>query len=148
MPQRSTWTRILAIVGTILVWLPVAFMVLVSIVVAIRAGVFRMDYFLPAEMFPLELVGGALLVVAAILMHWGIKHTAWSYGAMIALLGAVMGATVVTGVDSSPTDPTGWRLALLMGLYAGFGVALLSLASGGIRLWRHLVRRPQSEDAP
>ena len=54
--------RLLALVGTIAVWLPIAATLAMSALGSTRAGTFRMDYLMPAELFPAVIVGGALLV--------------------------------------------------------------------------------------
>jgi len=148
MIQRDPLARVLAVLGTVLVWLPVAFMLLTAVVGSVREGRFLCDYLLPGELFPLELVGGVLLVVAAARSRWGLKPIAWSAGAMVALLAAVAGVSALTGIGSSPAEPSRWRIYLLWGLYAGFCAALLSLGVGGIRLWRHLFQRAPQPDAP
>ncbi|HEX6384498.1 MAG TPA: hypothetical protein VF177_07500, partial [Anaerolineae bacterium] len=65
MEKKGILTRILAIVGTVLVWLPILAPVMFSMAAIIEERVFRFDYLMPAELFPVALVGGGLLIWAA-----------------------------------------------------------------------------------
>ncbi|HHY62453.1 MAG TPA: hypothetical protein GYA11_05645, partial [Firmicutes bacterium] len=65
MDRKDVLTRILAILGTVLVWTPILFTVLTSIVGTISSRVFRFDYLMPAELFPIAFVGALLLLWAA-----------------------------------------------------------------------------------
>ncbi len=58
MEDRGVLTKILAVAGTVLVWLPIVFTVLTGIIGTIASRVVRFDYLMPAELFPLALVGG------------------------------------------------------------------------------------------
>ena len=56
MVKKDVLTRILAIAGTVLVWLPILAPALFSVVAVIQEGTFRFDYLMPAELFPSVLV--------------------------------------------------------------------------------------------
>ena len=64
--MKNTLTKILAGTGTALVWFPLLAPVLLSVILLITEGVFRLDYLIPAELFPLAGGGGILLVWAAL----------------------------------------------------------------------------------
>ncbi len=138
MNRRSALTRTLAIIGTILVWLPIAFMVLTSVIGSAQSGIFRMDYLLPAELFPLILIGGGLLFWAAWrarsrkrIIGWGIAVAAGSI-----VLGQAL--AVVTGLASGATEPTGWQWGLVLAAIAVFIGAVIAIGVGGILLTRDL----------
>ncbi|MEL7591776.1 MAG: hypothetical protein AAGU17_10855 [Anaerolineaceae bacterium] len=57
MENKSRFSRVSAIGGTILVWLPVAAMVIQSASHLIRNGQFMPDYLHPAELFLVVLAG-------------------------------------------------------------------------------------------
>ncbi len=65
MGKRDAFTKILAIAGTVLVWLPVAAPFFFSIIAFAQGRVFRFDYLMPAELFPAVLLGAGLLLWAA-----------------------------------------------------------------------------------
>jgi hypothetical protein len=66
MGNKGVLTKILAVIGTVLVWIPILAPILLTIAELIRTGMFRLDYLMPAELFPLALVGGGLLLWAAL----------------------------------------------------------------------------------
>ncbi len=66
MDNKHIFTKILALAGTILAWLPVAAPILFSGARLGRGGMFHIDYLMPAELFPLVLAGGGLLLWAAL----------------------------------------------------------------------------------
>lgn len=138
MNRRSTLMRTLAIIGTILVWSPIAFMVLTSAIGSARSGIFRMDYLLPAELFPLILVGSGLLVWAAWLAHR--RKRIIGGGIVVAVGSIVLGQAlaVVTGLASGATEPTGWQWGLVLAAIAVFIGAVIAIGVGGILLTRDL----------
>ncbi len=58
MDKTNTLTKILAFVGTALVWFPIVAPFLLSAARLIQARRFLFDYLMPAELFPAVLVGG------------------------------------------------------------------------------------------
>ncbi len=50
MGKRDIFTKILAIIGTILVWFPILMPILISAVVLIGERIFRLDFMMPAEL--------------------------------------------------------------------------------------------------
>lgn len=138
MNPRSTLTRILAIAGTILVWLPIAFMLLTSVIGSVQAGTFRMDYFIPAELFPLILAGSVLLLWAAFRAR---SRKRLIGGAIAVGLGAIVLGQVlamVTGLASGRTEPTGWQWALVLAMIALYVAAVVAIGVGGVLLVRDL----------
>ena len=65
MDRKGALTRLLAVVGTVLVWIPILFTILTSVVGTVSSGMFRFDYLMPAELFPFAFVGALLLLWAA-----------------------------------------------------------------------------------
>src|SRR5512143_1188464 len=147
MGNKSVFTKILAIVGTVLVWLPVLAPSVFAVPGSVRRGAFMFDYLLPAELFPLVLVGGGLLLWAAQRARSQRRHIGWGLGiAIVSLAGSQAGA-ILTGLDSGASDPTGWRWELVLALIAIYAVAIVFIGIGGILLWGNL-NRPTQPPAP
>ncbi len=68
-------TKVIAFIGTVLIWLPILFTLVTSVVGSISFGSFRMDFLMPAELFPMELSGALLLMWASI--RSGILKAYW-----------------------------------------------------------------------
>jgi hypothetical protein len=66
MARKGLFTKILAITGTVFVWLPILAPVIFSVMFFTRSRMLRMDYLMPAELFPLVMAGGGLLLWAAL----------------------------------------------------------------------------------
>ena len=79
-------TRVLAVLGTVLAWFPLAATVLISLAGSLVRGAFLFDYLMPAEFFPVALVGGGLLLWAAVRARLRRRWIAWSLGLAVALL--------------------------------------------------------------
>ena len=124
--------------GTVLVWLPLVLPILLSAAALLRWGLLRFDYLLPAELFPLALVGGALLLWAAL--------RARAYRGLIGGgLGVATGSlvtgqllAVVTGLASGATEPVGWRVVVVLGAIVLYALALAVVGVGGVLLLRRL----------
>ena len=142
MDRRGVLTRLLAIVGTVLVWIPILFTVLTSIVGTISSRVFRFDYLMPAELFPVAFVGALLLLWAALRARSHQRLIGWGFGGAVAFLGGGQLYAVASGLASGATEPTGWPWALVIASIALYSLALIEMGIAGILLVR-TVHLPQ-----
>ena len=144
MEKKGVLTKILAIVGTVLVWFPILAPVLLSVAVIIKERMFRFDYLLPAELFPAALVGGGLLIWAALLARsrWGL--IGWGLGIAAGLLVSGQMLAGVTGLASGETEPAGWWWALVLASIVVYSLALVVIGVGGVLLLRDLFKPPRS----
>jgi hypothetical protein len=140
MGKKDILTKTLAIVGTALVWIPVLAPVFFAAAFLIQAGVFRFDYLMPAELFPVALVGGGLLLWAALRARARRGLISGSLAGAVILPVAGQALAVVTGLASGRTEPTGWPWALVLASLALYVVALVVLGVGGVLLLRDLFR--------
>ena len=135
MNQRSPLTRALALIGTILVLLPIAFMLLTSAIGTARSGSFRMDYLIPGELFPLVVIGGGLLLAAARLSHSHNRRLIeLSFAVAVAALILSQGLAVVTGLASGETPAEGLPWIAVLAIFAIYDLAVIVLGVGGVRL--------------
>lgn len=140
-------TKGLAVVGTTLVWFPVLAPVLLAVISWIVDGRFRFDYLMPGELFLLVLVGGVLLVWAALRAHARQKLIGWSLGGAVVLLVGSQALAVVTGLASGAIEPTGLWWTLVIILFAAYVLALIALGVGGALLLGDLLRPPRTSTA-
>ena len=138
MGNKGVFTKVIAIIGTILVWFPILAPVLLSAFAYLRGGVFLFDYLMPAELFPLALGGGLLLLWAAIRARSRRAVIGGGLGASIALLIGGQALAVATGLALGATEPAGWPWALVIGSLIGFILTLVTVGVGGILLLKDL----------
>jgi hypothetical protein len=136
-------TKIMALVGTVLVWFPILAPFLLSVTALLQGRVFRFDYLMPAELFPMTLVGGGALLWAALRAHSHRKLIGWSLGLALVLLVGGQALAVVSGLASGATRPTGVWWALVLASLAGSSLAAVGLGLGGVWLLRDLFKPPQ-----
>jgi hypothetical protein len=136
-------TRYLALGGTVLLWLPLAAPLFFGVLFWLTNGEMRVDYLMPAEMFPVVVLGGALLVWAALRAR---QHRAWIGGGLGAAVLFLFGGQTYafySGLATGAIEPVGlpWTLVLIsLALYA-LGIA--AAGTGGVLLLRRL--RPPAE---
>ncbi len=138
MGNRNLLTKMLALIGTVLVWLPIVAPVFFSAVRLVQARRFLLDYLMPAELFLLVLVGGGLLIWAAIRARSQRALIGWGLGGAVLLLFGGQALAVATGLASGETEPTGWPWALVMGSISAYSLAVMVIGVGGARLVRDL----------
>ncbi len=138
MPKRNTLTKILAIVGTIAVSLPILVPLIFAILHFFVTGRFLFDYLMPAEFSLLALGGGAALLWVAITAKLRIQWIAWSLGLAVLLLFGSQGIAVITGLANGDTPMGGWEWAVVLSMLIGYILAIVSLAAGGAFLIRDL----------
>lgn len=143
MGNKSTPIKILAILGVILVWFPLITPVVFGIGKLIRSGRFLVDFLMPAELFPMVLVGVTLLLYASFRARQYLKWIGWAFFIGVVLLTGGLVLAQVTGLDSSPFDPTGWKFILVTSLVIAFDLALVVVGVGGVLLVHTLFNRPQ-----
>ncbi|MCJ7584087.1 MAG: hypothetical protein MUO30_04890 [Anaerolineales bacterium] len=144
MEKKGVFTKILAIIGTVLVWFPILAHVLLSVAASITERVFRFDYLMPAELFPAALVGGGLLIWAALRARsrWGL--IGWGLGIAAGLLVGSQALAVVTGLASGESEPAGWWWALVLASLVVYSLTLVVIGVGGVLLLHDLFKLPRS----
>jgi hypothetical protein len=138
MVKRGMLTVTLAVVGTVLVWFPILTPIVFGLMRLVRTQRFLFDYLMPAELFPVTLIGGALLVLASVRARSRRAHIGWSLGLAAALLTGGQALAVATGLASGEREPAGIWFALVVATIAGFILAVVALGIGGILLLRDL----------
>ncbi len=141
MDKRALSSRVLAIAGTVLAWLPIAAPLVFAIGSLISEGRFRIDYLMPAEIFPVALAAGVLLLAAAILARSRVAWIAASLAAAVVLLAASQAIAWFTGLASGRIGAAGWPWAFTLACLAGYDLAVVALGIGGAVLVRDVFRR-------
>lgn len=142
MEKKDTFTKVLAIIGTVLVWLPILAPVVVSVSGFVARRIFRFDYLMPAELFPVALSGSGLLLWAALRAHSRRRLIGWSVGLAAGLLVGGQALAVATGLASGETEPEGWSWALVLASIGIYSMALAVVGVGGALLLRDLFTSP------
>jgi hypothetical protein len=140
MEKRGLLTKILAVVGTVLVWLPVLAPFLFSAFHFARTGRFLLDYLMPAELFLVVLAGGGMLLWAALRARSQRALIAGGLGAAVALLAAGQALAVATGLASGEMEPTGFWWALVVASLALYIAAVIAVGVGAVLMLRELFR--------
>lgn len=143
MEKRSILTEILAIAGTVFTALPVLAPLFFAVAGYRAEAGFRFDWLMPAELFPLALAGGGLLLWAALRARSRRAWIAWSLGLAVGLLVGGQVLAMVTGLASGEIEAQGIWWTLVVGSIGLYALAVLSLAVNGGLLLRDLFRRTE-----
>ncbi len=138
MNKKNVFTKILAITGTRLTWIPILFTVITSIIGTIANRTFLFDFLMPAELFPIALVGSLLLFWASWRAHSYLKPIGWGLFTMIVFLFGGQAIAVVTGLASGATPPTSWAFALVVSTIILYSLALIETGITGILLVKRI----------
>lgn len=133
MNRNDRFTRLLAIAGTVLVWLPLLAPAVLAVRSYISAGTWMFDYLMPAELAVLALAGAALLLWAAVRAH---DRRGLIGGA--AAVAFVMAALLYS---SQGVTPGTWQEMLLFTVLAVYAGGLAAIGVGGALLIYDLFRR-------
>jgi len=136
MQKRDGLTKGLAVVGTVLLWFPI----FATVAFSGMRGFTRLDWLMPAELFPVVAVGAAALLWAAIRARTRVGLVAWGVGIAAFALVASMAVTSMSGLASGAVQPEGarfaWTAALVMiGLYTA---AIIEMGVAGVLIVRDL----------
>lgn len=135
MPKRDAFSRGLALAGTALAWFPFVAMLATSRLFGPRP---RIDYLMPAELFPMVVVGGVVLMWAALRVRSRVKTVAWGLGGAIGGLVVVSALAMGTGLASGATSPSSAPVAWMavIATLVVYVLACLELGVAGILLTR------------
>ena len=142
MEKKDGLTKILAIFGTVLIWFPVLAPFLASMGLFVRSGMVRFDYLMPAELFLSALLGGVILLWAAVRAHSRQKLIGWGLTLAAVLLFGGQAIAVITGLASGRTEPTPLLMALVLTPIMIYALLLAVIGIGGAQLVRDLFKQP------
>ena len=142
MKNYGVLTKSLAVVGTVLVWIPILAPIFFSLARGIRATIFRLDYLMPAELFPVALIGGGVLIWASFRARSHERRIGSTFGLSMFSLIAGQVLAVVTGLSSGKTEPVGWQWTLVVASLVGYTFALVGTGLSGLLLLLELFKTP------
>lgn len=143
MENKGTLTKILAIAGTVLVWLPILAPIVFSLIRFIQRRVFQFDYLMPAELGLFAFGGGILLLVAAIRAHSRRGLIGWGLGIAFVMVVGGQALAVVTGLADGSTEIGGWQWTLVLGSLVLYTLAIVEIGVGGVLVLRDLFKHQQ-----
>jgi len=141
MKRTGLLTKVLAIAGTVLVWFPITATVVTAVAGSIASRTLRLDYLMPAELFPFVLAGAGLLLWAAIRARSRRELIGWGIAMMLVLLVGGQVVASATGLASGETEPAGWPWVLVIASIVGYTLVLVEIGIAGLLLIRDVFQR-------
>lgn len=130
MKKKEVFIKIILIIGTVLVWLPILAPVLLSVYSGIKERMFLFDYLMPIELFTSALVGGGLILWAALWARARRRLISWCFGIMLVLR---IGVDVI-GLALRESTLTGWWTSLLYTSIVAYSIIIVVIGVGGVLL--------------
>jgi hypothetical protein len=147
MIKKNTFTKVIAVIGICLVWFPIFATIVTSNFGSIRSGRLRVDYLMPAELGLFFLVGGILLIWAAIRAKVMRKPIIWCLVISFVLLIGSQLIAIVDGIASGEYDAVGWRWLVVLIPLIGYTLGIIVEGVFGLKLLGHLNRiKPQGDN--
>lgn len=140
MRKNNISIRILAITGTVLLFLPVLTTILTGTFISIARHRLRVDYLMPAELGLLAVIGGGLLLLAAILSRTRLKQILVIYLVMLLMLFGSQAIAVWTGLASGAREASGWPFILVIGMLVVYALLTVVLGFAGVQLSKDLIK--------
>jgi hypothetical protein len=134
MNTKILLTKMLAITGTVLDWLPIIGTIVLSAVSTIGSGIFLFDFLMPAEFFPLAIGGSLLLLWAGLRAKRLARPISWALDGVIGFFVLSQAVAILTGLSSGAVVNGGWQENLANGLLAGYVLSVIAMGVLGIRL--------------
>ncbi len=138
MKRHDALTKGLALAGTVLLALTLVAPVLFALARLVQSGRIRVDWLMPAELFPLALLGGVLVVAAAIRAADRRALIGWSAGLMLAFFVGINAIAVLSGLASGAREATGLPWLATIASLVGYICATAVACVGGILLSKDL----------
>ena len=134
MGKRDFLTKLLAWIGTLVVWLVLLTPVFFSALRYIQSNRFRFDWLMPAEFAPAALIGGLLLFWAALRAKSQSRPIAWGLLIAIVMLVAGQAYAVYSGLASGETEATGLPWMIVLASLALYVLGLIRVGIAGLKL--------------
>ena len=134
-------------IGTVLVWFPIVATTGLSVVGSLADRVFRLDYLMPAELFPVAFLGGGLLLWASLRARSRQGLIGWGLGLMLGSLVGGQALASLTALASGRTKPTGLAWGLVVAAIVAYSLTLVELGIAGVLLVRDLFERNSPSEA-
>lgn len=141
MNKTGGLSKSLALVGCILVWLPIILPLIFGLLSSASGDIFRVDYLMPAELFIMVLIGGCFLVWASIRAHAMIKVVAWGLGVAVLMLAAGMVIAQLSGLASGAIEPNGLWWGVVVASLIIYILGIITMGVGGILLIKELFQK-------
>ncbi len=97
---------------------------------------------MPAELFPIAMLGGGMLLWAALRARSRRGLIGWGLVIAVGMLFGGQALAVITGLASGETEPTPWLMALVLVPIGIYVLALVAVGIGGVLLVRDLFKHP------
>jgi len=133
MGKRDTLSKILTIIGTVLVWIPILAPVVFGFVSLVIDGIYRFDYLMPAELGILVFVAGGLLLWGAIRARSQQGIIAWGLG--------IAAGTMAILFAFGDVEPGSLRWGIAIGLLVFYSLSIVAMGVGGTLLWSGLFKK-------
>ena len=140
MKNKSLISKIIAITGTILVWIPIIAPVLLTIIFLIIKGRFAFDFLMPMELIFLVIIGAILLIISSIIMKFKWKIIGISLGTIISIF--ILGQFIaeITGIASGETEMTSTLYFIMITFVIIYIISLIILGISGITLVKKFLK--------
>jgi hypothetical protein len=140
MEKKETLTKTLAIVGTLLVWFPLLAPVILTVIFYFNRRMLRFDYLIPAELFPIGLLGGIALVWAAHRAGAWQRLIDWGLGITVGSLVFGQALAVLTGLATGEMEPAGFWFVILIASLVVYWLAMIATGVGGVLLLKQVFK--------
>ena len=133
MEKKDALAKGPAMVGTVLVWIPVLAPVILGFISLAMDGIYRFDYLMPAELGIMVFIGGALLL-------WGAFRARSRQGIVIWAF-SIAAIAVIVLITFGDVVPGSWEWMVVIGLLISYSLAIVAMGIGGIFLLRDLASK-------
>lgn len=146
--NKGVFAKSLAILGLILVWIPVLLTIVIAVAGTIASHALRFDYLMPAELFPFAFIGALLLLWASLGARSKRILIICGFAALVVF--PVIGSVIaqMSGLASGETEPGGFFRKLVVAALILYILALVELCIASILLVRGLFDHPRPDDKP
>ena len=136
--QKSALTKIFAVSGVVLLGGPILFMLITAAAVGIESGLFRFDFLMLAELFPVVALGLVMLILASLLSKTLAKWFCWGAGAALAALAGGQILARTSGLASGVAPRSRFAFGVVIASIVVYDVIIVALFVLGIVLVRRL----------
>ena len=133
MEKKDALAKGPAMIGTVLVWIPVLAPVILGFISLAMDGIYRFDYLMPAELGIMVFIGGALLL-------WGAFRARSRQGIVIWAF-SIAAIAVIVLITFGDVVPGSWEWMVVIGLLISYSLAIVAMGIGGIFLLRDLASK-------
>lgn len=140
MRNKILISKIISIIGTILIWIPIIAPIFFTLILLFIRKIFAFDFLMPMELLFLVIIGAIFLIATSIIMKYNWKTIGISFCIIISMFIIIQLIANLIGIVSGRTEITTIMYVIMITFVVIYIISLIILGISSILLVKKLFK--------